>query len=207
MGENILAGVISGIISGIFLILFERLLVIKPGNEQLNNTELRIIEPKQVIVKEKIIYRDNGKSSEQDSSYIILIALLLMTVAVTNYIKNIYFIHFMMITISLAIGIMAIGMGIFCIRKGVKFRTDLNIMLIFNSLALIAVPILIWLTKTASIKRGIDIEMLRLQLMDKTNYFIIEDFSINIFIAYQILGLIFIMLYMFFVLVSNIYCK
>ncbi len=55
MGENILAGVIAGIISGIFLILFERLLVPKSENTEEKNKEVRIIEPRQTIIKEKIV--------------------------------------------------------------------------------------------------------------------------------------------------------
>lgn len=44
----------------------KRLLVFKSEDAEVKNKELNIIEPKQIIVKEKIIYRDKGNSSEQD---------------------------------------------------------------------------------------------------------------------------------------------
>ncbi len=49
--------------------------------------------------------------------------------------------------------------------------------------------------------------LLRLQVTNATEneFFVLHDFSVTIFLGYQILGLIFIIIYMLLVLVSNIY--
>ena len=205
MAENILAGVISGVISGVILIFFEQLLMPKFATIEKQNKELRVIEERKIIVKEKVVYKEQRSASEDDSTLFVLGIFVLMMVAVVNYIKYVDIIHFVITVISLAVGVMAVGMGIFCIRKGLRFRNDLNLILIFNTLALAIVPALLWQTTWASKKRGIDIELLRKQVIETGGITGLSDFSIALFFAYQIAGLIFVIIYMVVVLISNMY--
>lgn len=195
MEENILAGVISGIISGVFLILFERLLMPKCENTEEKSKEVHIIEYGQPIIKEKIIYRDKGGVSEDSPDLVLWVMSILLIMAAVNYVKYADFIYFIIIAMSLAIGLMAIGMGLFCIRKGMRFRRDLNIILISNMLALIIVPFLIWKTMVSLQERGVNENI--------SSAF--DNLSNIVFLVYQILGLACIIIYMLFVLVSNIY--
>lgn len=204
MGEGIIVGVISGIISGIVLILIERLLV--PKDESLEaKKELYVNEPQQIVIKEKIVYRDSGGASNNDSSFVVIMGLLLLGVTIIKYIEYTKLVHGSIIVMSLAIGIMAMGMAFYCIRKGMRFRKDLNVLLVHNIFALIAVPFLIFQTNKGSEKWGIDMEVLRQQVIQTGKLPIFEDSFDFFFLGYQILGLAFIVLYMLFVLISNIY--
>lgn len=204
MGEGIIVGIISGVISGIFLILFERLILPK-GESTETKKEMYISEPQPPIIKEKIVYKDKEGTSDNDSSLVVFGGLVLLALAIVKYIEYTKLVHGVIIVMSLAIGIMAMGMAIYCIRKGMKFRKDLNILLVYNMLALIAVPFLIFQTNRGSEKWGIDMEVLRQQVIQTGKLPVFEDSFDLFFLGYQILGLVCIVFYMLFVLISNIY--
>lgn len=205
MREDILAGIISGIISGLFLLFIERLVTSKSQSVVGTREPTDIIEPTKIIVKEKVVYKNTKNDSEDDSSFIFFVIILFMIVAVVNYIKYSSIVYFIIIFMSTAIGVMALGMAVFCIKKGMQFRKDLNIMLMFNMSALVTVPVLIWQTVVASEQRKIDMEALKAQITQTENFSIWDDMPTTIFLVYQIIGLMIIVIYMLSVLISNIY--
>ncbi len=205
MAENIIAGVISGILSGIFLLLIERLLIPKNDNNIVTKEPTHIIEPERRILKEKIVFKSTGSNSKDDYALGIWGAIILLLVSIIGYIKYTNLIYFLIIVLSMAIGIMAIGMAVFCVKKGTMFKKELNIMLILNTFALIAVPGLIWRTITANEERGIDIEKLRKQVEHDKIFTLFNDVSDTLFLGYQIVGLLVVIIYILLVLVSNVY--
>jgi len=178
-----------GIFTGIILLMIERFLI--PENEKnhevTNNTE-RVFKSEKIIIKEKVVYVNQKKNDDNTDSYMWLI-IILSIAAVAGYIKYSRIVHSTIIIISTAIGIMTLGMAFFCMKKGMKFKKELNLVLIINTLALVIVPYIINLTTKASEKQGIDIAKLK-QEAELGNMFGSADLYDILFLMYQILGLV-----------------
>lgn len=193
-----------GIFTGIILLMIERFLI--PENEKnhevTNNTE-RVFKSEKIIIKEKVVYVNQKKNDGNTDSYMWLI-IILSIAAVAGYIKYSKIVHSTIIIISTAIGIMTLGMAFFCMKKGMKFKKELNLVLIINTLALVIVPYIINLTTKASEKQGIDIAKLK-QEAEWGNMFGSADLYDILFLMYQILGLVCVIIYLLCILISNLY--
>jgi NADH:ubiquinone oxidoreductase subunit 6 (subunit J) len=193
-----------GIFTGIILLMIERFLI--PENEKnhevTNNTE-RVFKSEKIIIKEKVVYVNQKKNDDNTDSYMWLI-IILSIAAVAGYIKYSRIVHSTIIIISTAIGIMTLGMAFFCMKKGMKFKKELNLVLIINTLALVIVPYIINLTTKASEKQGIDIAKLK-QEAELGNMFGSADLYDILFLMYQILGLVCVIIYLLCILISNLY--
>ena len=193
-----------GIFTGIILLMIERFLI--PENEKnhevTNNTE-RIFKSEKIIIKEKVVYVNQKRNDGNTDSYMWLI-IILSIAAVAGYIKYSRIVHSTIIIISTAIGIMTLGMAFFCMKKGMKFKKELNLVLIINTLALVIVPCIINLTTKASEKQGIDIAKLK-QEAELGNMFGSADLYDILFLMYQILGLVCAIIYLLCILISNLY--
>lgn len=193
-----------GIFTGIILLMIERFLI--PENEKnhevTNNTE-RVFKSEKIIIKEKVVYVNQKKNDGNTDSYMWLI-IILSIAAVAGYIKYSKIVHSTIIIISTAIGIMTLGMAFFCMKKGMKFKKELNLVLIINTLALVIVPYIINLTTKASEKQGIDIAKLK-QEAELGNMFGSADLYDILFLMYQILGLVCVIIYLLCILISNLY--
>lgn len=193
-----------GIFTGIILLMIERFLI--PENEKkhevTNNTE-RVFKSEKIIIKEKVVYVNQKKNEGNTDSYIWLI-IILSIAAVAGYIKYSRIVHSTIIIISTAIGIMTLGMAFFCMKKGMKFKKELNLVLIINTLALVIVPCIINLTTKASEKQGIDIAKLKLEA-ELGNMFGSADLYDILFLMYQISGLVCVIIYLLCILISNLY--
>lgn len=197
-----------GLFTGIVLLIIEKFLMPKDGekNEKINGNTIvpeSVIKSEKVIIKEKVVYV-NQKKKDDHTDWFMLLILFLGIVSVVGYIKYSKIIHSTIIITSTAIGIMALGMAFFCIKKGMKFEKELNLLLIINTLALVIVPWLINLTTKASEKQGIDITILK-QKVELGNLFGSVDIYDILFLMYQILGLVSGIIYMFYILISNLY--
>lgn len=197
-----------GLFTGIVLLIIEKFLMPKDGekNEKINGNTIvpeSVIKSEKVIIKEKVVYV-NQKKKDDNTDWFMLLILFLGIVFVVGYIKYSKIIHSTIIITSTAIGIMALGMAFFCIKKGMKFEKELNLLLIINTLALVIVPWLINLTTKASEKQGIDITILK-QKVELGNLFGSVDIYDILFLMYQILGLVSGIIYMFYILISNLY--
>lgn len=197
-----------GLFTGIVLLIIEKFLMPKDGekNEKINGNTIvpeSVIKSEKVIIKEKVVYV-NQKKKDDHTDWFMLLILFLGIVSVVGYIKYSKIIHSTIIITSTAIGIMALGMAFFCIKKGMKFEKELNLLLIINMLALVIVPWLINLTTKASEKQGIDITILK-QKVELGNLFGSVDIYDILFLMYQILGLVSGIIYMFYILISNLY--
>jgi len=195
--------IISGLIVGILLLLIERLLIPTSEKSVKTNKPIEIIEPKKIIIKEKVVYKSG--TSNDNSNLIIFFIVIFMGVALVNYIKYYNLIHFIIVFMSTAIGIMAVGMAGVCIRRGLRFRKDLNIMLVFNMLSIVVVPFLVWQARNASEGRKVNIELLKVQITQTEKISVFGDMSISFFLIYQIIGLAIIIIYMLTAFISNIY--
>lgn len=194
MIEDIMSGLIVGIL----------LLLIPTSEKSIKTTKpVEVIEPNTVIIEKKVVYK-SGTSEDNSSNTLFLIAIF-MVVALVNYIKHYNAIHFIIVFMSTAIGIMAMGMACVCIHRGIRFKKDLNIMLVFNLFSIVIVPYLVWKTRTASEGRQLDMELLKTQMIQNEKFSIFEDISITFFLLYQIVGLVVIVIYMLLVFISNIY--
>lgn len=197
-----------GLFTGIVLLIIEKFLMPKDGekNEKINGNTIvseSVIKSEKVIIKEKVVYV-NQKKKDDNTDWFMLLILFLGIVSVVGYIKYSKIIHSTIIITSTAIGIMALGMAFFCIKKGMKFEKELNLLLIINTLALVIVPWLINLTTKASEKQGIDITILK-QKVELGNLFGSVDIYDILFLMYQISGLVSGIIYMFYILISNLY--
>lgn len=197
-----------GIFTGSVLLMIERFLLPKDGekNEKLSERVIepeRVIKSEKVIVKEKVVYVNQKKNSE-DAEFFMWLMFFLGIAAVAGYIKYSNIVHSTIIIISTAIGIMALGMAFFCMKKGMRFKKELNLVLIINTLALVIVPWFINLTTKASEKQGIDIAALK-QGADLGNIFGSAELFDILFLVYQIIGLVSVIIYMISILISNLY--
>ena len=185
--------------SGVMLLLIERFLVQK-GKKETENYE-NVIEPEVIIIKEKEVRVEKQRDSEETGFPLFL---LLGVIAVVGYIKYSNVIHSFIVIVSISIGVMAIGMGLFCMKKGMRFKKDLNALLIFNAMALVTVPWISKLTIKASEEQGLNIKVLKEQT-ELGNVYASTDIFDMLFLLYQVIGLVAIMIYILSVLISNIY--
>lgn len=191
-----------GIFTGSVLLMIERFLLPKESEKNEKVIE-KVIEPERVVIEEKVVYVNHNKNSEDTDSFMWLMFFLGMA-AVAGYIKYSNIVHSTIIIISTAVGIMAMGMAFFCMKKGMRFKKDLNLLLIINTLALVIVPWLINLTTKASEKQGINISTLK-QEADLGNMFGSAELFDILFLLYQIIGLVSVIIYMISILISNFY--
>lgn len=197
-----------GIFTGSVLLMIERFLLPKDGEkkEKIGESIIepeRVIKSEKVIVKEKVVYV-NQKKNDDNADLFMWLMLFLGTVAVAEYIKYSNIVHSIIIIISIAVGIMALGTAFFCMKKGMRFNKQLNLVLIINTLALVIVPWLINLTTKASERQGIDTAILK-QEAKLGNMFGSADLFDILFLMYQIVGLASVIIYMLSILVSNLY--
>ena len=196
-----------GIFTGSVLLMIERFLLPKDGEkkEKLGESIIepeRVIKSEKVIVKEKVVYVNQKNDGNAD--LFMWLMLLLGIAAVAGYIKYSNVVHSIIIIISIAVGIMALGTAFFCMKKGMRFNKQLNLVLIINTLALVIVPWLINLTTKASERQGIDIAILK-QEAKLGNMFGSADLFDILFLMYQIMGLASVIIYMLSILISNLY--
>lgn len=187
------------IFSGVMLLLIERFLV-QNGKKETEHYE-NVIEPEVIIVREKEVRVENRRDSEETGFPLFL---LLGIIAVVGYIKYSNVIHSFIVIVSISIGVMAIGMGLFCMKKGMRFKKDLNFLLIFNAMALVTVPWISKLTVKASAEQGLNIKVLKKQI-ELGNVYASTDIFDMFFLLYQVIGLVAIMIYILSILISNIY--
>ncbi len=195
-----------GIFNGIVLLLIERFLLLKDCEKKEKISESiiepeRVIKSEKVIVKEKVIYVNKN---DDNADLFMWLMFFLGIVAVAGYIKYSNVVHSIIIIISTAVGVMAFGMAFFCIKKGIRFNKQLNLVLIINVLALVIVPWLINLTTKASERQGIDIAILK-QEAELSNIFGSADLFDILFLMYQIMGLASVIIYIISILISNLY--
>ena len=197
--------IITAIISGIVLLIIEKFLLTKNnGNVNVNIIEpQRVIKSEKILVKEKVVYVDQQRKDESSDGLIWLMLFLLMFIT-TWYIKYSYIFHSIIIIVSIAVGIMALGMEVFCMRRGMTFKKPLNLVLIFNILALVIVPWIVNLTIKTSKENGIDIKKIKQEVELGKGFGSADIFDI-FFLMYQIIGLFFVIIYMFCTLISNLY--
>ena len=201
---DIFVGIFSGIFSGLILLMIERFLIPKnEKNHEVTNTAEKVFKSEKIIIKEKVEYVNKKKNDDNTDLYMLFIIILII-VSVAGYIKYSKIVHTTIIIISTAIGIMALGMAFFCMKKGMKLKKELNLVLIFNTLSLVIVPYIINLMTKASEKKGINIVKLK-QEAELGNMFGSADVYDMLFLMYQILGLFCVIIYLLCILISNLY--
>lgn len=191
------------VFSGVLLLFIERLLLPKTNLEE-NIVREKVIKPEIILIKEKEARGEKKEKVNNSNDSMVWIILLLGIAAVACYIKYYMIIHSIFLIVSIATGIMAIGMALFCIKKGMRFKGQLNFVLIVNALSLIIVPWIISLTTNANVKQGIDIEVLKKQAESGNMFGSADSFDV-LFLLYQLLGLATLLVYVLLVFVSNIY--
>lgn len=125
--------------------------------------------------------------------------------AITGFLKFRVQIQMGIIGISLSLEIMALIVAWFGICKKLCFDNRIKIIMVFNILSVIMVPILVILVEHPFMYKNVDKVAIVNNINQTGSFSVFDDMSITLFLTYQIAGLVLAVVYMLYVLRGNLF--
>lgn len=214
MVENIVIQLIIATFTVVLTVILEKLVTKNPPNEiskhitlnTINEQPNIFIQPTQVIVKEKTIYKEKNSSSNDIGGFeMFIIGAVILSIAITGFIKFRVQIQMGIIGMALSLEIMVLIVAWFGMRKGLSFDNRIKSIMVFNILSVIMVPILVILVEHPFMYKNVDKVAIVNSINQTGSFSVFDDMSITLFLTYQIAGLVLAVVYMLYVLRSNIF--
>ncbi|MBR0599773.1 hypothetical protein [Sinanaerobacter chloroacetimidivorans] len=214
MVENIVIQLIIATFTVVFTVILEKLVTKSPPNEiskhitlnTINEQPNIFIQPTQVIVKEKTIYKEKNSSSNDIGVFeMFIIGAVILSMVITGYMKFRVQIQIGIIGMALSLEIMVLIVAWFGIRKGLSFDNRIKSIMAFNILSVIMVPILVVLVEHPFMYKNVDKVAIVNNINQTGSFSVFDDMSITVFLTYQITGLVLAVVYMLYVLRANLF--
>lgn len=214
MVENVVIQLVIATFTVVFTVILEKLVTKNPPNEiskhitlnTINEQPNIFIQPTQVIVKEKPIYKEKNSSSNDIGGFeILIIGAVIISMAITGFMKFRVQIQIGIIGMAMSLEIMALIVAWFGLRKGLSFDNRIKGIMVFNILSVIMVPILVVLVEHPFMYKNVDKVAIVNNINQTGSFSVFDDMSVTLFLTYQIVGLVLAVVYMLYVLRANIF--